>query len=116
MLGSVKSSDCDVPLTCPLEELRLLRWSASPNHNERRPVGRMGLVSFTLVDHRQHGAAQCFGAAEFRVARGRTNSRGNELYGGGGIDGPVRDQQSARAGVDKGASEARESLGILGAA
>jgi hypothetical protein len=38
------------------------------------PVGRMGFLQVAVVDHRQHGAAQCFCTAEFLVARGGTTA------------------------------------------
>ena len=42
--------------------LRLLRRTFA-NHHERRPGGRMRLLQRALIDERQHGAAQRFGAA-----------------------------------------------------
>jgi len=73
----------------------------------------MRLVRLALVDHRQHGAAQSFGAAELLVARDRANGLGDETDGGFGPDGPMRHQEGSRTSVNERASQPGESLSAL---
>jgi hypothetical protein len=63
------------------------------------------------IDHRQHGAAQGFGADDLLVARESTNGIGNEADRGYGTHGPVGHEQRSRAGTKEGAG-----LSLLGAA
>ena len=71
---------------------------ALADEEEWRPIGGMDLLVFSGFRYVQHGLAECFGAANFRIGPQFGKGLRDDLYGRIRLDLPVGDKERAGAG------------------